>query len=324
MLECYIPKDFRTSSRVLIRQANRIIDEYRADGFQLTLRQLYYQFVARDLLANTIQNYKRLGEIVNDARLAGMISWESIIDRTRNLESLAAWERPESILQAVASQYREPLWDSQPYYAEVWIEKDALIGVIERVCNDLRVPFFACRGYTSQSEMWSAGKRLREKLDEGKRIVVFHLGDHDPSGRQMSEDNDKRLQMFMGEEWGYDEDGATEEMIFERFELRRIALNMDQIKQYAPPPNPAKESDSRYRQYVRQTGQTDSWELDALDPRMISTLIRSEVTSIRDEDAWATAYRAEQDNKALLQSTYERWGDVRAFLAREDDDGDGD
>lgn len=317
-LECYVPKDFRTSSRIIIRQANSVIDEYRRAGFQLTLRQLYYQFVSRDWLANTVQNYKRLGEIINDARLAGLVDWDAIIDRTRNLEQLPAWSKPESILDAVASQYREPVWDEQPYYCEVWIEKDALIGVIENVCNDLRVPYFACRGYTSQSEMWAAGKRLRGKLDEGKTIVIFHLGDHDPSGMQMSEDNRARLEMFQGEEHGWDEDGEIRDLIDLEFSLKRIALNKDQIKQYNPPPNPAKESDSRYRQYVRNTGMTDSFELDALDPRVIASLIRSEVTSIRDEDARTKSMEAEAANRALLRDTEQRWKDVKGFLAKKD------
>ncbi len=316
-LECYVPKDFRTSSRIIIRQANSVIDEYRRAGFQLTLRQLYYQCVSRDWLANTIQNYKRLGEIVNDARLAGLIDWDAIIDRTRNLEQLPSWGRPEDILDAVASQYREPVWDVQPQYCEVWSDKDALIGVIERVCNELRVPYFACRGYTSQSEMWAAGKRLRGKLDEGKTITIFHLGDHDPSGMQMSEDNRGRLTMFQGEEYGYDEDDEIADLVDLEFSLKRIALNKDQIKQYNPPPNPAKESDSRYRQYVRNTGMTDSYELDALDPRVIASLIRSEVTSIRDEDKWTESMEAEAKNRALLRSAEQRWQDVKGFLAQE-------
>lgn len=99
--------------------------------------------------------------------------------------------------------------------------------------------------------------------------------------------------------------------------LLGIALNMDQIRQYAPPPNPAKETDSRYRQYVARTGQTESWELDALNPRVIANLIRAEVTSIRDEDVWAESLARETANKADLQATYERWTEVKAFLAKE-------
>ena len=172
---CYVPKKFHASSLAIIADANRIIASYLRQGFKLTLRQLYYQFVARDLLPdswidpvynpkhglpadtkNTMKNYKRLGDLINDGRLAGKIDWNAIEDRTRNLQSSPHWSSPHSIVRACASQYAVDLWEDQDAYVEVWVEKDALIGVLERVCTDLDVPYFACRGYTSQSEMWGA------------------------------------------------------------------------------------------------------------------------------------------------------------------------
>ena len=122
----YVSKDFSAKSLATIDLANRIIDEYRAQGYTLTLRQLYYQFVARDLIPNRVQEYKRLGSVVNDARLAGLIDWEAIEDRTRNLRSLAHWTSPDSIVEACASQYRIDKWARQPVRVEVWIEKEAL------------------------------------------------------------------------------------------------------------------------------------------------------------------------------------------------------
>lgn len=142
----------------LVEQANAIIGEYRAQGFDLTLRQLYYQFVARDLLANRLQEYKRLGDVINDGRLAGLIDWDAIVDRTRFVRSLAHWNDPADIVNGAAQQFRVDLWATQPNRVEVWIEKDALVGVIEGVCQELDVPFFSCRGYTSQSEMWAAAQ----------------------------------------------------------------------------------------------------------------------------------------------------------------------
>ena len=133
---CYIARKFSPASLELIQQANGIINTYTAQGYQLTLRQLYYQFVSRDLLDNTVNNYKRLGSVINDARLAGLIDWNSIEDRTRNLESLAHWADPSEIVSAVAQQFRIDLWATQPNRVEVWIEKEALAGVFERVCNE--------------------------------------------------------------------------------------------------------------------------------------------------------------------------------------------
>ncbi len=137
---CYVERRFNAESQAIINQANTIIVDYAAQGYDLTLRQLYYQFVSRDLLGNTTQNYKRLGSIINDARLAGLIDWDRLVDRTRGIESLATWRNPQDIVSACASQFRHDLWRKQRYRPEVWIEKEALAGVFEGICNELRVP----------------------------------------------------------------------------------------------------------------------------------------------------------------------------------------
>lgn len=265
----YVEKRFSEESKKVIDHANTIITEYAAQGFDLTLRQLYYQFVARDLLKNSQENYKRLGSIVNDARLAGQIDWEKIEDRTRAVEALPTWGSPSDILDACASQFKIDKWARQPWYVEVWIEKEALAGVFERVCHELRVPYLSCRGYTSQSEMWRAGRRLRAaQKQRNKEVLILHFGDHDPSGIDMSRDIQNRLEMFMG---------GTE--------FKRLALNMDQVEEYQPPPNPAKVTDSRANAYIAEYG-TESWELDALEPAVLADLVRSEVTKVLDKEAW--------------------------------------
>ncbi len=251
----YVPKTFTSASRANIQLAREIIAEYVQSGFDLTLRQLYYQFVARDLIPNTQRSYKRLGRLINDARLAGEIDWEHLVDRTRALQSLSNWETPADIIRSAACSFHVNLWEGQDFRPEVWIEKDALVGVIEPICNSLDVPFFSCRGYTSQSEMWRASQRLRRYSSEGQTPVVIHLGDHDPSGIDMSRDIKDRLQLF----------GSDLEFI-------RVALNRDQIDLYSPPPNPTKVTDSRASAYMAEHGD-ESWELDALDPAEMETLI---------------------------------------------------
>jgi hypothetical protein len=128
--EAFISRDFKDGSLAIIDAANIIIAEYEAAGFTLTLRQLYYQFVSRDLIENKQTEYKRLGSIINDARLAGLIDWSAIEDRTRNVRTVTTWTEPAEIVKAVAAQYKEDLWDSQDHRVEVWVEKDALLGVI--------------------------------------------------------------------------------------------------------------------------------------------------------------------------------------------------
>lgn len=295
--ECFIPREFAASSMEIIDQANAIIDEYEAQGFTLTLRQLYYQFVARDLVRNTQQEYKRIGSIINDARLAGYVDWNAIEDRTRHLRANPHWESPESIVRSCASQFAYDKWEDQPCRIEVWIEKDALLGVIEPACRELDVPYFACRGYSSQSEQWRAGKRMSRHIADGQDVIVLHLGDHDPSGMDMTRDNDDRLSMFSGE--------STE--------VRRIALNKDQIDQYRPPPNPAKLTDSRAKAYILRFGES-SWELDALEPGVIDRLVRDQVLALRDDDAWDAAVAREHEAREDLGLLASKWEDVISSL----------
>lgn len=294
---CYVPKGFGAKTEATIDQANRIIEEYQAQGFSLTLRQLYYQFVARDLIANLQKEYNRLGAIINSARLAGLVDWTTIEDRTRNLQAQAHWSNPASIIQSAAHSYRIDKWKSQPCRIEVWIEKDALIGVLERPCKGWDIPYFSCRGYTSQSEMWRAAGRLIKYSSEGQRTIILHLGDHDPSGLDMTRDIEERLHLFMTYH------GA------EPVEVFRIGLNRDQVDQYKPPPNPAKLSDTRARWYVSQHG-TDSWELDALEPSVIEKLIYDSIEDLVDAQRYTEAQEEEEKDKERLNTVAERWHEL--------------
>lgn len=298
MKELFVSKKFRADALGIIEHANGIIRDYRAQGFTLTLRQLYYQFVSRDLLANKQTEYKRLGSIINDARLAGLIDWSAIEDRTRNVRG-GDWgfDDPAHAIQNTAAGYQEAFWKTQPRHVEVWIEKDALIGVIEPVCNRWRLPYLACRGYVSQSEQYAAGKRFARMDKEGRSPVVLYLGDHDPSGMDMTRDHIDRLAMFA--RWPV--------------AVRRLALNMDQIEQYDPPPNPAKETDSRAVGYIEEFGES-SWELDALEPTVIDALIEEQIQGLVDHAAWAAAGEAQEQSREILTKISDNFEEVKNFL----------
>ncbi len=167
----YVSKRFRSGSLDRIRQVNTIINEYVAQGYKLTLRQAYYQLVSRALIPNTQRSYKQLGDVVNDGRLAGLIDWDAIEDRTREMRRNSFWDSPSDIVRSCAQQFRVDTWSDQNHYCECWIEKEALAGVIERVCRELDVPYFSCRGYVSQSEMWAAAQRLtRARAPNSERL----------------------------------------------------------------------------------------------------------------------------------------------------------
>lgn len=280
MREQYIVKKFKPETMDLIGQANDIISEYQSQGLTLTLRQLYYQFVARALIPNNMQSYNRLKGVITNGRLAGAIDWLAIEDRTRNVHANSHWDTPADVIRSARYSYRIDMWANQPERLEVWIEKEALVGVIADVCVELDVPYFACKGYVSQSESWRAGVRARSDSQE---TVILHLGDHDPSGIDMTRDNQDRLSMFSDR----------------NVTVERIALNMDQIDEYNPPPNPAKLTDSRAREYISEFGRS-SWELDALNPTILTQLIRDRVEPHRDPDLWELKEEEWQDDLATL------------------------
>ena len=321
----YTRINFSGSSLAMIDRAINILNEYAIRNIIVTLRQLYYQFVARDLIANKQSEYKRIGKIINDARLSGLIDWDHLQDRTRNLVKLPHWSDPGGVIESAAESYHRDLWDGQKNHVEVWIEKDALLGVIEGVCEELDVPFFSCRGYTSQSEMWSASQRLLNQIRSGKKVHIIHLGDHDPSGKDMTRDIRARLADFANHHLTEDyaqargngrkaPDGKIDQYLQLRaIEVHRIALNMDQVVQYNPPPNPAKITDSRAAAYIGEFG-AESWELDALDPDMLVGLVRDNILAYMNLGRWEEERDRQEKERALLNRTSENWDQVRRFV----------
>lgn len=289
---CYREINFRPDSLRLIERVNGIISDYQQMGYSLTLRQVYYQLVARDVIPNNERSYKNLGNLISDGRMAGLIDWHAIEDRTRNLKKNSHWSSPGSIIYTAANSFAYDKWEDQDNYVEVWVEKDALVGIVGQVCGELDIPYFSCRGYVSQSEMWVAAQRL-EDYAGNKDIHILHLGDHDPSGRDMSRDIVDRLELF----------GVT-------VQFERIALNYDQIEEYGPPPNPTKLSDSRASGYINEFGY-ECWELDALRPDVIDSLIRDKVTDLCDLELLAEAREREESAKRTLQAVARDWKNIQ-------------
>jgi hypothetical protein len=129
--------------------------------------------------------------------------------------------------------------------------------------------------------------------------VILHLGDHDPSGKDMSRDIVERLELFTGE----------------KVQFERLALNMDQVEQYDPPPNPAKITDSRASAYIAEFGD-ESWELDALDPTVLSELVEGAVFSFRDTSLWEREEYLEESERSSLEKAAANWDRVQKYLER--------
>lgn len=272
-----------------VARARKILTEYAAEGYDLTLRQMFYQFVARGWIENTQRAYSRIGDTIAKARMAGLIDWSHIVDRGRSTYWPSHWSDPADIVDAAAESFRIDKWAEQPNHVEVMVEKDALSGVLSPVCAQLDVRFTPNRGYSSLSHFYRIGKRLQAKARE-KTIWVLYLGDHDPSGLDMDRDIKERLELFSQA----------------RINFERLALTMDQIERWDPPPNPTKLTDSRAGDYVALYGRS-SWELDAVEPRTLAALVRDRVEELREPDAWADEVEREDDMRQELEAFVESY-----------------
>jgi len=298
----YIEKKFRQDKLDLLATINTIMDSYAHQGYDLSLRQLYYQLVSKDIIPNTQREYKNLGTLVNEGRMAGLLDWEQIVDRGRQLITPAHWDDPRELIEAAANQFRLDKWETQPCHILVAVEKQALEGVLQPVCKRLDVDFIANKGYSSQSTMWRLGRKLKDlRRQFGKRIVVLYLGDHDPSGLDMDRDVAERLSLFS--------EGSVD--------FRRLALRWEQIEELKPPENPAKLTDSRAKDYVVNYGNS-SWELDAVEPRELDRLVTEAVESFMVKEEYAAKVEEENMSRIQMQTFADKYDELIDFLEKDD------
>lgn len=250
------------TNKVMLETINNILEEYKNDGYVLTLRQLYYQLVSKDIIPNNDKEYAKLSNILKKGRMAGIVDWAAIEDRVR-VPKLPYWVHGvKDAIKDTIEQYRIDRMKGQERKIEIWVEKDALSNVLYRVSSKYHIRLMVNRGYSSVSAMYDAYNRFNSG------DVILYFGDHDPSGMDMIRDIKDRLLDF-----GLDID------------VRPIALTMEQIMTFNPPPNPAKITDPRAKWYINKHGKT-SWELDALPPRELIRLAEEAVEDIIDIDLY--------------------------------------
>lgn len=271
------PKRFNKRNQELLTHCQQIIAKFSAMGYTLTVRQLYYQLVGEGILeeeGNNDATYKSICRLVRRAREGGLISWKAIEDRTRGLRQLYKVKDPLEALEDTLNQYHIDLWENQAYRVEVWVEKDALLNVVAKIANQYDVPYISCRGYMSASEIWLAGfERFKYYIEEEhKTPLVIQLSDLDPSGEDMYRDIKKRLRTYSGHD----------------ILVNRVALTINQVHQYNLPPNYAKLSDTRAKDFIAKYG-TSSYELDALQPHVIAGLIEEGIKEVLDDSLWEDA-----------------------------------
>jgi len=282
-------REIHLSKTNLIRldEINAIIVSYQRQGYRLTLRQLYYQLVSRDVIPNNVKEYGKLSTLLKEGRMAGIVDWDAIEDRLRKPDRPPCWDSPTEILEACVNQYRCDRMQGQSTYIEVWVEKDALSGVLKRVTEKYGINIIVNRGYSSATAMHDAHRRFRDEIEKigANQIKVIYVGDFDPSGQDMIRDIADRIAEFAG---NYD------------FTIDPIALTWEQIEAHTPPPNPAKITDPRAKAYIEKYGDS-SWEVDALPPEVLDRILNSVIHAELDQDQYKSMLAKEEMHRETLK-----------------------
>lgn len=306
----------RGEAKALLTEIAGIVRTYAAQGLRLTLRQLYYQLVSRDRIPNEEKSYKKIGTIVSRARQGGLLDWDAIEDRVRTPQVPPEFDDLEQLVNAAINSYRLPRLRGQMTYVELWVEKDALAGILAPIARRYHIVLMVNRGYSSTSAMKESAERIASAHDKYgcQSAHILYLGDLDPSGEDMVRDIEERLNMYCNTGQVVDVDAILRgEEDFASYEfgtpysvtVEKLALTMEQVDEYDPPPNPAKLSDSRSPAFVERYGHS-SWEVDALPPTILRDLIEERLSELIDDGLVAPIREQEEKDKALLLETARR------------------
>lgn len=255
-----------------------------------TVRQVFYQATSRGLVGKTEQEYGgTVCRLLGELRRSGEMPFAWLADNSRWMRKPTSWETLGDWATNQAHFFRRALWADQPHYVEVWLEKDALSGVLYPVTSRWDVPLMVTKGYSSLSFLYSAAESI---ADQGKATTIYYLGDHDPTGVDIPRKTKQDLLQFLGEMGFCDGDGYrwnedTDEWE-EAFSFERLAVHPLQITRWNLPSRPTKKSDTRSKGF-----EGDSVELDSIAPDDLRGMVEQAIESHVDDDA-LEAHRLEE------------------------------
>lgn len=262
-------------------QIFRVFDDV---GTPVTVRQMFYQCEIRGAIEKTEAGYNKVQRQLSLMRKAGILPYDFITDNTRYMRKPRTYQSLESFADYHAKYYRRDLWNNQPDYVEIWIEKEAIMGIAYEVTDIYDVPLYPCKGYSSLSLTASAAETIKEVTNAGKRAFIYYLGDYDPSG----EDIPRALQKHLVDR------GAE-------FTFTHLAVNEKQISEWSLPTRPTKKTDSRSKNF---SGGDISVELDAIRPDKLKDIIRIAIERHLDKGLLERTRLIEKMEKDTLMSTF--------------------
>jgi hypothetical protein len=245
----------------------------------VTVRQTFYLAVSAGLINKSEKEYKHtVMRLLTEMRREQVLPYGWIADYTRWMRKPHSYNNLDDALQATARLYRRNLWHTQEAYVEIWLEKDALAGVVMDVTAQWDVPLMVTRGYPSLSFLYEAAEYIRA-LD--KAVHLYYFGDHDPSGHDIPRKVEADLRAFL----------PPHTLTF-----TRVAVQPWQIDAWQLPTRPTKQSDSRSKVFVG-----DSVEVDAIPPSQLRQLVRECIEPHVDEHALYLTSVAEEQERKILQ-----------------------
>jgi hypothetical protein len=256
----------------LIERAAELLRQHHP----MTVRQVYYRLVSRQVIENTRSAYQAVSKALVAARREGLIPWAHIEDRLRRPRCAPMWSGLPDYAGTAAGWYRRNVWDSQPVRIEAWLEKDALSGIFEDELDGYGVPLNVGRGFDGWDSIHNAARRL------GDEDVVLYFGDFDPSGEDMVRSLRERLA----------DQGARPEIV-------KCALTSCDIEAYELPADLTKASDSRSAAFVAKWGDV-AVELDALPIEVLRERIVTEIESRMDLAALQSVHALEEEERQRL------------------------
>ena len=254
------------------------------DGKPMTVRQVFYQATVRGLVEKAESGY---GKVQNDLTLMrrdGVLPYDWLADNTRWQRKPQTFDSVEQALRETAAFYRKSLWTDADSYVEIWMEKDALAGVIYPITSMYDVPLMVARGYASLSFLYNAAEYINQ-LDVP--AYIYHLGDYDPSGVNAGEKIEETLREL----------APNAEIYFER-----IAVTPEQIEAWNLPTRPTKKTDTRAKSF----GSELSVELDAIDPNVLRSLVQDAIERHLPAAQFEILKAAEESERKIISRLVRR------------------
>jgi hypothetical protein len=280
---CSIKRNRRTKDNLqeILAACQDIIKE---EG-TVSLRHLFYRVVSLGLIEKVESEYQKLSGYTMKWRRNGSIPWSAFVDSNRWYHGVQTFKNLGDALENSKACYRRNLWQSQNVYVEIWTEKEAIAAIAQQAAELFGVPVFPMKGFGSGSALYSLAQQIRYQQSLGKEVYVYHLGDHDPSGRCIDESTVRNMR----------EDHGVE------FHFTRIAVTQEQIKQYNLPTRPTKKSDSRSKNF-----EGESVEVDALPPHIIRQLVEVSISQHIVSAAW----QREREIEEMERDTFDLMADA--------------